>query len=96
MNAIFSWYRNALRHPRYRWWIILGTFAYLISPIDISPDLVPLVGQIDDVALITLLFAELSQMLIANFTNRRDVPGSTDTAADSGTTVDVEAVSMED
>jgi uncharacterized membrane protein YkvA (DUF1232 family) len=35
----------------------VGTFAllYLISPIDISPDIIPLIGFVDDVAI--LVFA---------------------------------------
>ena len=37
--------------------VLVGTFAllYLISPIDISPDIIPLIGFVDDVAI--LVFA---------------------------------------
>ncbi len=96
INAIYTWYRNALRHPQYRWWIILGTLAYLVSPLDISPDLFPIVGQIDDVALVTLLFAELSQMLIEQFKARQEDATAPNSQPESGETVDVEAVSMEE
>jgi uncharacterized membrane protein YkvA (DUF1232 family) len=64
VQSIYQWYRNTIRNPKYRWWIILGTLAYLFSPIDIAPDLIPVVGQIDDVVLMTLLVSELSQLMI--------------------------------
>lgn len=47
-QAIYSLYSNAIRNPKYRNWIILGTLIYVLSPIDISPDIFPLAGQIDD------------------------------------------------
>ncbi|MEO0948934.1 MAG: YkvA family protein [Cyanobacteria bacterium J06641_5] len=59
LPSIFRWYRELIRNPKYRIWVILGTLAYLVSPIDISPDVFPIVGQIDDVALLGLLFTEL-------------------------------------
>ncbi|NJP11877.1 MAG: DUF1232 domain-containing protein [Leptolyngbyaceae cyanobacterium RU_5_1] len=43
-NWLYNWYRNTLRHPKYRWWIILGTLLYLLSPVDISPDMFPILG----------------------------------------------------
>lgn len=63
-QAVYDWYRSAIRNPKYRWWLILGTFLYLISPIDIAPDFIPIIGQIDDVILMTLLVSEVSQVLI--------------------------------
>ena len=50
IQSVYTWYRETLRNPKYRWWIILGTLAYLISPIDIAPDFLPVIGQIDDPA----------------------------------------------
>ena len=64
VQSLYAWYRQTIRNPKYRWWIILATAAYLISPIDIAPDFIPFIGQIDDVVLITLLVSELSQVLI--------------------------------
>jgi uncharacterized membrane protein YkvA (DUF1232 family) len=67
MNALLSTlalaYRTILRNPQYRGWVILGSLIYLISPLDLSPDLIPILGQIDDVALMALLFSELSKLL---------------------------------
>jgi uncharacterized membrane protein YkvA (DUF1232 family) len=96
IQSIYNWYRNTLRNPKYRWWIILGTLAYVLSPFDISPDFLPIVGQIDDIAVISLLVAEVSQMTMDYFKSRqgdRDRQGS-DFAVNSEnatTTVDVEA-----
>jgi uncharacterized membrane protein YkvA (DUF1232 family) len=72
VQAIYQWYRSTIRNPKYRWWIILGTLAYLFSPIDIAPDFIPVIGQIDDVVLMTLLVSELSQFMIERVRNRKD------------------------
>lgn len=71
IQSVYNWYRNTLRNPKYRWWIILGTLVYLLSPFDIAPDFLPAVGQIDDIAIVTLLVAELSQMGIEYFKVRQ-------------------------
>jgi uncharacterized membrane protein YkvA (DUF1232 family) len=102
---VYEWYRNTLRNPKYRWWIVIGTLAYLFSPIDIAPDFFPLIGQIDDIAVVTLLVAELSQILIDRLKAAKGdkTAHTTETAADSPSAtspqttapVDVEAVSVE-
>jgi uncharacterized membrane protein YkvA (DUF1232 family) len=45
--------------PRIRRIALLGAFAYLVSPIDAIPGLIPVIGQLDDVlvVLLTLRFA---------------------------------------
>ncbi|MGB3237699.1 MAG: YkvA family protein [Geitlerinemataceae cyanobacterium] len=98
-NPIFRWYRSALRHPQYRWWIILGTAAYLFSPIDISPDLVPLLGQVDDAAIVVLLISELYQIFTEWVEARREIAAPSNNVSDTATpesqTVDVDAVSID-
>ena len=89
LSSLYDWYRNAIRHPKYRWWVMLGTIVYLISPIDIAPDFIPVVGQMDDVVLAGLLFTELSQMVIAKLQARQENKVATETADKE--TVDVEA-----
>ncbi|MBD2442150.1 DUF1232 domain-containing protein [Dolichospermum sp. FACHB-1091] len=64
IQSLYTWYRNTLRNPKYRWWVIIGTVAYLISPLDISPDFIPIIGQIDDVFLVTLFVTEVSGLVI--------------------------------
>lgn len=98
LQSLYSWYRNTLRNPKYRWWIVIGTLAYLISPIDISPDVFPIIGEIDDIALVTLLFAEVSQIAIEKLRQRQpktnaSAPQSSYTDAN---TVEVDAVSVQD
>ncbi|NJN73562.1 MAG: DUF1232 domain-containing protein [Limnothrix sp. RL_2_0] len=96
-KAIYDWYRETLRNPKYRWWIVLGTLAYLISPIDLLPDVIPIAGQVDDVMLVTLLVAELSQIVLEFFQKRQQVQTSNSdtTSTDAAETVDVKAVSTD-
>jgi uncharacterized membrane protein YkvA (DUF1232 family) len=94
-SSVFTWYRNTLRNPKYRWWIILGTLAYLLNPIDVSPDFLPIIGEIDDIALVTLLVAEVSQIVIEKVKQRQM---GTDASPSPGTsttqTVEVKSVSV--
>ncbi|ELS00887.1 hypothetical protein Xen7305DRAFT_00005880 [Xenococcus sp. PCC 7305] len=91
ITSIYNWYRDTLRNPKYRWWIVLGTLAYLISPFDISPDFIPIGGQIDDLVILTLLVSELSQLILDGFKSRSESK-SADVNLDSEEvkTVDVE------
>ena len=63
LQILYTWYRKIVANPKYRWWIIGGTLMYLISPIDILPDVFPIVGQIDDAVLITLVASEISSAI---------------------------------
>jgi uncharacterized membrane protein YkvA (DUF1232 family) len=100
IQAVYGWYRNLLRNPKYRWWAIIGTLVYLVSPIDIAPDFLPIVGQIDDVFLLTLLISEVSQVAIEGFKERKNknsddnTPNPTETSNSSADTIDVDAVSV--
>jgi uncharacterized membrane protein YkvA (DUF1232 family) len=94
LSSLYDWYRNAIRHPQYRWWVMLGTVIYLVSPIDLAPDFIPVLGQIDDVMLAGLLFTELSQMMLAKLQTRQENKTmATDVSNDTNTgkTVDVDA-----
>jgi uncharacterized membrane protein YkvA (DUF1232 family) len=96
IKAIYNWYRNSIRNPKYRGWIIVGTLAYLFSPFDISPDLFPIVGQIDDIALLTLLVAEISQVLIEGYKQRGMAQPKSSPPAGVETTIEVDAVPLQD
>jgi hypothetical protein len=61
-----------IRNPQYRWWIVLGTLAYLWSPIDILPDIFPIIGWIDDGLLATLLVSEISQLVLTRLKLKTD------------------------
>ncbi|WP_353930063.1 YkvA family protein [Okeanomitos corallinicola TIOX110] len=95
IQSLYTWYRNVLRNPKYRWWVIIGTVAYLLSPIDIAPDFIPVVGQVDDLLLLTLLVSEVSGLVIDGWkarTGRVETTGDDSTSTDN--TVDVDAVSV--
>jgi uncharacterized membrane protein YkvA (DUF1232 family) len=94
IQSIYNWYRNTIRNPKYRWWIVLGTVFYIFSPIDIAPDFIPIIGQIDDVALLTLLVSEVSQLLIEGVKARKAETVVSDTTNSTEKTVDVDAVSV--
>jgi len=94
LQGLYNWYRQTLRNPKYRWWVVLGTLAYLVMPFDIAPDFLPIIGQLDDALIITLLFTEVSQILIERVNRQKD---SQDTMADTSVPdeVDVKAVSID-
>jgi uncharacterized membrane protein YkvA (DUF1232 family) len=98
IQSLYTWYRNILRNPKYRWWVIVGTIAYLISPIDIAPDFIPILGQVDDVLLLTLLVSEVSSLVIDGWKAKKgnvDMPASnTEGSTSESETIDVDAVSV--
>lgn len=96
IKALYNWYRNSIRNPQYRGWIIVGTLAYLFSPFDLAPDLFPIVGQIDDLALLTLFISELSQVLIEGYKKRQVTTQPETDTADTQETVDVDAIPIQD
>ncbi|MBF2077576.1 MAG: DUF1232 domain-containing protein [Synechococcales cyanobacterium T60_A2020_003] len=62
-QSFYNWYKMSIRNSKYRWVIIAGTLVYLFSPLDISPDFIPVIGWIDDSVVVTLLVAEVSQLM---------------------------------
>lgn len=59
-------FRQGLRHPKYRWALIAGTLFYLVSPLDLAPDVLPIAGWIDDGVLVTFLISEVCQLMLEN------------------------------
>ena len=56
----------ALRHPRAPGWLKLGAaliVLYLVSPIDLIPDAIPLIGVMDDLVLVPLAIRWLLKRL---------------------------------
>ena len=56
----------ALRHPAAPGWLKLGTALialYLLSPVDLLPDWLPLIGVVDDLVLVPLAVRWLLQRL---------------------------------
>jgi uncharacterized membrane protein YkvA (DUF1232 family) len=93
LNVFYTWFSNTLRHPKYRWWIIIGSLVYLFSPLDIAPDFIPIIGQLDDITIVGLLIAELSQVAAEYLQKRK---GQTVKGDEMGapTTIEVDAVSV--
>jgi uncharacterized membrane protein YkvA (DUF1232 family) len=96
LESLYSWYRNTLRNPQYRWWIVGGTLVYLLSPFDILPDFFPIVGEIDDIAIVTLLFAEISQIVVERLKQRQTESKVSETNGTEISTVEVDAVQMKE
>jgi uncharacterized membrane protein YkvA (DUF1232 family) len=94
-NGFINWYRNLIRNSKYRWIVIVGSLLYFISPIDLLPDFIPVIGQIDDAIVITLLVSELSQFLIERAKIAKGRGNTADQTAVSSESMDVNAVQID-
>lgn len=54
-----GFYKKLLNDPRTRIFTIIFTLIYLINPLDILPDFIPILGWVDDLALIAILTESL-------------------------------------
>ena len=86
IESFYAWYKGAIRHPKWRWAVILGTAVYLVNPIDISPDIFPIIGWLDDGILATLLVTELSSLAMDYLKGKKEDV----TVADADDAIDVE------
>jgi uncharacterized membrane protein YkvA (DUF1232 family) len=88
INSLHNWYRSLLQNPKYRWWVVAASIAYLVSPIDLIPDFVPFAGLVDDTLIISLLVAEVSQIAKAKLQakSKKSTPDAT------GQVVDVQPI----
>ncbi len=49
---------RALRHPQAPGWLklgVLGLLLYVLSPIDLIPDVIPIFGVLDDIVIVPLV-----------------------------------------
>lgn len=63
-DARLMW--HALRHPEAPRWLKLGAVGlvlYLVSPIDLIPDVLPFIGVVDDIVLVPLAMRWLLERL---------------------------------
>jgi uncharacterized membrane protein YkvA (DUF1232 family) len=94
IQSLHNWYRGLLQNPKYRWWVVGATLAYLVSPIDLAPDFIPFVGLVDDTLLISLLVAEVAQVAKTKLQaqSTRSTKFNPDAA---GSIVDVQPITVE-
>ncbi|MGB3492473.1 MAG: YkvA family protein [Elainellaceae cyanobacterium] len=92
VTPLVNWFRSLLRNPKYRWVIILGSLFYLVSPLDISPDVFPVLGWIDDGLLATLVVTELTQMAIDSRRDRINKSTQKADITDDDNIIDVESI----
>jgi len=73
LRGLFKKYHKAFQNPKLKPWMILGTVLYLISPVDIIPEFIPLIGFVDDIMLLVMFIIELftGQKVDSNFTKHR-------------------------
>jgi uncharacterized membrane protein YkvA (DUF1232 family) len=95
VESFYTWYRQTLRHAKYRWVLIAGTLIYLFSPIDIAPDFIPILGWIDDGVVTTLLVTEISGLMLEQLKRRQRnnvaADANPETATATETVIDVQA-----
>jgi uncharacterized membrane protein YkvA (DUF1232 family) len=59
--------------------LVLGAIVYFISPIDLIPDLTPVVGYLDDYAVVTMVLTTVAPAIVRKAP--RDPSDSTDSSA---------------
>ena len=98
-GILLNLYRKALKHSKYRWLVVLGTVFYLVNPLDLSPDMLPILGWIDDGLIVSLLVTEMGQLVSEQLTRKRSEFSTTaskvaDELDDNVPTITVDAVSV--
>jgi uncharacterized membrane protein YkvA (DUF1232 family) len=75
-DALRLW--RALKHPgspAWLKWAVAGLVLYLLSPVDLLPDFIPIIGLVDDLVLIPLAIRALLNRLPAAV--KHDIDGHT-------------------
>jgi uncharacterized membrane protein YkvA (DUF1232 family) len=96
-GLVVDWFTNLIRNSKYRWFVILGSLIYLVSPLDISPDVFPIIGWIDDGLLATIVVTELTQIALEKRRNSKRTISQKSNANDIDTVnsvIDVESVTI--
>ena len=90
IQYLFKWFMRKASNPKYRWLLILGGLFYMLSPIDLSPDVLPVVGWLDDAMIMGMLVNELTGFLSPIERKKVDY----DDIHPSNITIDVKAISL--
>lgn len=91
IHSLHNWYRSLLQNPKYRWWVVAASIAYLVSPIDLVPDFLPFAGLVDDTLIISLLVAEVAQVAKAKLQSKSTRTTSA-TADNVGQVIDIQPI----
>ncbi|MEM6837226.1 MAG: YkvA family protein [Cyanobacteria bacterium P01_C01_bin.120] len=91
---IARWFRRLLRNSKYRWLVILGSLVYLVSPLDIAPDVFPIIGWIDDGLLATLVATELTQIVLDRRRKGAQAAEQNPLSKHAETVIDVKSVTV--
>jgi uncharacterized membrane protein YkvA (DUF1232 family) len=86
--------RKALRNPKYRWFAVIAALFYLVSPLDIVPDAIPVLGWIDDGVIASFVITEVSQIVLEQMKNRKKNNYTEVDTVDTNAVIDVNAVTL--
>jgi uncharacterized membrane protein YkvA (DUF1232 family) len=95
LESIYNWYRDLVRNPKYRWWVVGASLVYLLSPIDLLPEaLLGPLGLVDDMVIVTVLATELAGVLRDRVSAKKPKSDTKNTTATTEM-VDIAAVEVE-
>jgi len=80
---IRSYFRDA-KVPGWRKFAVVGAMAYVLSPIDFVPDLVPLLGWLDDVGVVGAALAFFARDVAKHSSTPQSMPGVSDEQSGAG------------
>lgn len=90
VQSFYTWYKTTLENPKYRWLMAGATLLYLLSPIDVLPDFIPVLGLVDDAVVASMFIGAMSQIVLARLTSKKQSGLGADAPDATGTTVDVD------
>jgi uncharacterized membrane protein YkvA (DUF1232 family) len=70
--------------PGWRKFVVVGAVAYVLLPIDLIPDLVPVLGWLDDIGAIGAALAFLSRDVSSHAAKERAIPAVSTKSSGTG------------